>query len=181
MKFKSLDIPDVKLIETEIFSDDRGYFFESFNEKKFFQIINDQIFFVQDNQSYSKANVLRGLHFQKHPMGQGKLIRVIIGEIFDVAVDLRKSSDTYGKWIGQKLTSDQNNQLWIPEGFAHGFYCLKDSLVHYKTTKHYSKKDECTIKWDDPVLDIDWPITLNPRVSQKDNQGNFFDKNETYF
>ena len=182
MKFKNLEITDIKIIESEIFMDDRGYFFESFNESQFSEIINDRICFVQDNQSFSKKNVLRGLHFQSFPMGQGKLIRAITGEIFDVAVDLRKSSNTYGKWVSYILTGEKNDQIWIPEGFAHGFYSLKDSIVQYKTTKPYSPKHENSIKWNDPILAINWLIKdCEPIISEKDQSSDFFDFDNTYF
>lgn len=182
MKFKNLEIPDIKIIEPEIFIDDRGYFFESFNEDQFSSVVNDQISFVQDNQSFSKKNVLRGLHFQTPPMGQGKLVRVITGEVFDVAVDLRKSSNTYGKWVSHILNGEKNEQMWIPEGFAHGFYCLKDSIFQYKTTKLYSAKNESSIKWNDSLLSIEWPIgKYKPKISQKDERSELFDFSKNYF
>ena len=181
MKVRSLNISDVKLIEPEIFKDERGYFYESFNHEKFFECFKRKNLFLQDNQSFSKKNVLRGLHFQKPPKEQGKLVRVISGEVFDVAVDLRKTSKTYGKWVAQILSSENHLQLWIPEGFAHGFYCLKDSIVQYKTNALYSFQHEDSIKWNDPQLAINWPIKSEPYLSSKDQNSKFFCFNEFYF
>ena len=138
MKYESLKIKDVKILKPEIYRDKRGYFYESFNEKIMNKIIGKKIHFVQDNQSFSKKNVLRGMHFQLTPVAQAKLVRVIFGKIYDVAVDLRNGSKTFGKWVGKILSDVNRNQLWIPEGFAHGFYCLEDSLVQYKTCLLYT-------------------------------------------
>ena len=181
MKIQSLKIPEIKLIEPDIYKDNRGYFYESYSTEKFIDVDGQKILFVQDNQSFSKKNVLRGLHFQRSPMAQGKLVRVITGEIYDVAVDLREGSSTFGQWVGQILSGDNHLQLWIPEGFAHGFYCLKDSLVQYKTTSYYSPNNESTIRWDDAHLNINWPINSEPVVSSKDQQADHFEINQKYF
>ncbi len=159
MKVNPLAIPDVLLIEPEVFSDDRGFFFESFNRNKFEEAIGKKINFVQDNHSKSLKGVLRGLHYQLPPKAQGKLVRVIQGDVFDVAVDLRQSSPTFGKWVGEILSADNKKQLWIPEGFAHGFLTLSDTAEFlYKTTDFYSKEHEKAINWDDKALNIVWPI-----------------------
>ena len=143
MKMTALKISDVKLIETEIFEDDRGLFFESFNQEKFNKAIGHSVSFVQDNQSTSKKGVIRGLHYQSEKAAQGKLIQVIEGEIFDVAVDIRKNSKTFGKWVGVILNEDNNNLFWIPEGFAHGFYVMsKTAKVFYHLTNYYNQKEE---------------------------------------
>jgi dTDP-4-dehydrorhamnose 3,5-epimerase len=158
MKIKSLQIPDVKVIIPEIFSDERGFFFESFNHQKFEALIQKKVAFVQDNQSHSKKNVIRGLHYQlKFP--QAKLVRVLNGEIFDVAVDLRQDSPTFGKWVGEYLSASNKQQLWIPEGFAHGFLAISDSVdVLYKTTEYWVAHDEHCILWDDSNIQIQWPL-----------------------
>jgi len=181
MKITSLEIPDIKIIQPNIFQDERGYFYESYNSKKLSDLLDKEIFFFQDNQSFSKKNVLRGLHFQLPPYAQGKLIRVLQGEIFDVAVDLRKSSSTYGQWVGYIVDDKEQKQIWIPEGFAHGFYCLKDSLVQYKSTNQYSLSHEVTLRWDDPYFQIKWPFSKLPFLSQKDMMGEFFDIKKPYF
>lgn len=182
MIIKSLKLQDIKIIKPDIFKDKRGYFFESYNQIEFENAIGRKIKFVQDNQSFSNKNVLRGLHFQLKPFGQGKLIRVISGEIFDVAVDLRKSSKTFGFWVSHILKGNDHKFLWIPEGFAHGFYCLKDSLVQYKTTSFYSKKHSNVIRWDDPNLAINWPIkNAPPIISNIDKKANIFRESFEYF
>ena len=165
--FKKLKISDVILIEPESFNDERGYFFENYNELNFneFGITTK---FVQDNFSYSKKNVLRGLHFQKNPKAQTKLVSVLKGEIFDVAVDLRKNSSTYMKWVSEILSEKKHNSLYIPEGFAHGFYVLSDSAyVMYKVNSHYSPEFDSGIVWNDMKLNISWP-TSEPILSIKD-------------
>ncbi len=165
MKVTTLKISDVKLIEPEVFEDERGYFFESFNQEKFNEAISQDITFVQDNQSKSKKGVLRGLHYQEEPFAQGKLVRAIKGEIFDVAVDIRKDSSTYGQWVGEILSADNRKQLWIPEGFAHGFLSLSDGAeVIYKTTKQYQPIAEKTIHYLDQTLNIKWPKINTPYV-----------------
>lgn len=170
MKIASLDSSEVLIIEPDIFSDGRGFFFESFNQRVFQQAIGDNIIFVQDNHSRSQRGVLRGLHYQL-PNAQGKLVRVISGEVFDVAVDIRQTSETYKKWVGATLSEQNKKQLWIPEGFAHGFLVLSQfAEVLYKTTSYYSKPDERTISWNDPEISIKWPIVSPPILSLKDQE-----------
>ena len=175
MKVTPLKIPDVKLIEPEVFGDERGFFYESFNQEKFKKATGADITFVQDNHSKSKKGVLRGLHFQETPYAQGKLVRVIAGEIFDVVVDIRKGSATYGQWVGETLSSTNKKQLWVPEGFAHGFLTISDQAeVLYKATMFYSKEHEKNILWNDPALKIKWPINHPPILSSKDTVGTSF-------
>ena len=171
MKVERLAIPDIVMIEPKLFGDDRGFFFESFNHKRFEEAISRRVSFVQDNHSRSVRGVLRGLHYQiKEP--QGKLVRVIAGEVFDVVVDLRKGSQTFGKWVGDILSEANKKQLWIPEGFAHGFVVLSESADFlYKTTEYYSAQYERCLAWNDPTLKIDWQIQETPIVSAKDAQG----------
>jgi dTDP-4-dehydrorhamnose 3,5-epimerase len=170
MKVTALKISDVKLIEPEVFEDERGYFFESFNQEKFNEAISQDITFVQDNQSKSKKGVLRGLHYQEEPFAQGKLVRTIKGEIFDVAVDIRKDSSTYGQWVGEILSEKNKKQLWIPEGFAHGFLCLKDeSEVIYKATNFYSYAHEKIIQAMDKDIGIIWPQLPEIIMNKKDS------------
>lgn len=168
MKVTSLKIPDVKLIEPSVFEDERGFFYESFNQQKFNKEIGENITFVQDNHSKSSKGVLRGLHYQEEPFAQGKLVRVISGEVFDVAVDVRKQSPTYGQWVSQILSAENKKQLWIPEGFAHGFLTLSDMAEFlYKTTNFYNKESECTIHWKDNDFFIEWPVMDAPVVTSK--------------
>lgn len=175
MKAISLKIPDIKLIEPNVFEDERGFFYESFNQEMFNQIVGQEVTFVQDNHSKSKKGVLRGLHFQEAPYAQGKLVRAISGEIFDVAVDIREGSATYGQWVGEVLSCKNKKQLWIPEGFAHGFLTISNQAeVLYKTTMVYSKKNEKNILWNDPTLAIKWPILHPPQLSSKDSSGILF-------
>ena len=176
MKVTPLIIPDVKLIEPDVFEDERGFFYESFNQQKFNEVIGENITFVQDNHSKSSKGVLRGLHYQEAPFAQGKLIRVIVGEVFDVVVDIRNSSPTFGKWLGEILSADNKKQLWIPEGFAHGFMTLSDTAEFvYKTTNYYTPELEKCIAWNDPTLDIRWPLEPNLlKISIKDRQGHPF-------
>ena len=167
--FKRLSIPDVILIEPSSFSDDRGFFFESFKESDFFSNGIDKKF-VQDNFSHSINGVIRGLHFQKAPKAQAKLVTVLKGKIFDVAVDIRKNSPTYGKWVSEILSDDTHNLLYVPEGFAHGFCVISDEAdVLYKVSNEYSQEHERSIIWNDPKLNIQWPIT-KPIISNKDNK-----------
>jgi dTDP-4-dehydrorhamnose 3,5-epimerase len=169
MKVTPLSIPDVLLIEPQVFGDDRGFFFESFNQNKFEEAVNRKITFVQDNHSKSVKGVLRGLHYQLTPKAQGKLVRVIQGEVFNVAVDIRRSSPTFGKWVGEIISGDNKKQLWIPEGFAHGFLTLSDTVEFlYKTTDFYSKDHEEAIQWNDKTIGIDWPLQ-EVLLSSKDN------------
>lgn len=169
MKVTPTAIPDVLLIEPRVFGDERGFFFESYNRKAFRQATGLDPEFVQDNHSKSRKGVLRGLHYQLPPKAQGKLVRVVQGEVFDVAVDLRKSSPTFGHWVGETLSAENKKQLWIPPGFAHGFLTLSDSAeVLYKTTDYYAPEYERAIRWDDPTLGIDWPIVGEPLLAAKD-------------
>ena len=170
MNVRPTEIPDVLIIEPRVFEDSRGYFFESFNSRGLAEAgINYQ--FVQDNQSRSARNVLRGLHYQiRQP--QGKLVRVVRGEVFDVAVDIRRSSPTFGRWVGLMLNEQNKQMFWIPPGFAHGFLVISESADFlYKTTDFYSPADERTIRWNDPELAIEWPIQGDPVVSGKDAAG----------
>ena len=170
MKIINTNIKDVKILEPTIYSDPRGCFFESFNKKKFESILNLKINFVQDNHSVSKKGVLRGLHYQLPPYAQAKLVRVVVGEIFDVAVDIRKNSNTFGAWVGEFLSSDNKKQLWIPEGFAHGFLTVSDvAEVLYKTTTFYNKDAERIISWKDDKINIIWPFKNKIYLSDKDN------------
>ncbi|MSR00474.1 MAG: dTDP-4-dehydrorhamnose 3,5-epimerase [Gammaproteobacteria bacterium] len=170
MKITPTSIPDVLIIEPKVFGDERGFFFESFNQAKFESFIGRQVNFVQDNHSKSVKNVLRGLHYQiQQP--QGKLVRVVQGEVFDVAVDIRKSSPTFGKWVGEVLSAENKKQLWVPEGFAHGFVVLSESAEFlYKTTDYYAPKYERSTVWNDPTIDIKWPTNGEPILSAKDQQ-----------
>ncbi|HAH9638183.1 TPA: dTDP-4-dehydrorhamnose 3,5-epimerase, partial [Escherichia coli] len=152
-------IPDVLIFEPKVFSDERGFFFESFNQKIFEEAVGRKVEFVQDNHSKSSKGVLRGLHYQLEPYAQGKLVRCVVGEVFDVAVDIRKSSSTFGKWVGVNLSSENKRQLWIPEGFAHGFLVLSETAEFvYKTTNFYSYPHERSIIWSDSNINISWPL-----------------------
>lgn len=174
-------IPDVKIIEPTVFTDDRGFFFESFNHKNFEKAIGRELTFVQDNHSRSSKGVLRGLHYQRPPHAQGKLVRVVQGEVFDVAVDIRRSSPTFGQWVSETLSADNKKQLWIPEGFAHAFLTLSDTAeVVYKTTDYYSPTDDRSIRWDDPELAVAWPGTISPLVSVKDAEAVLFADAEVF-
>lgn len=174
MKATPLAIPEVVLIEPRVFGDDRGFFYESFNQSKFEAAIGRHVHFVQDNHSKSAKGVLRGLHYQiQQP--QGKLVRVIKGEVFDVAVDLRKSSPTFGKWVGEILSAENKKQLWIPEGFCHGFLTLTETAEFlYKTTDYYAPQYERCIAWNDNTLNITWPLADEPVLSNKDAHGQAF-------
>ena len=164
-------IPDVLILEPKVFGDDRGFFFESFNQQTFQNLTGVKANFVQDNHSKSSANVLRGLHYQIE-QAQGKLVRVTAGEVFDVAVDIRRHSATFGKWIGVLLSAENKRQIWIPPGFAHGFVVLKDNTEFlYKTTDYYAPQHERCIHWDDPAIAIEWPISQAPILSCKDQLG----------
>lgn len=181
MRVTATQIPDVKIIEPTVFNDERGFFFESFNQEKFDIAIGKNIKFVQDNHSRSSHGVVRGLHFQLPPFAQGKLVRVVKGEVFDVAVDIRKSSPTFGKWVAEKLSAENKKQLWIPEGFAHGFLTLSDSAEFlYKTTNYYSKESERSIIWSDADINIDWPKTSAISISDKDNVAKNFGAVEVF-
>ena len=171
MKVTLLKIPDVKLIEPEVYQDERGFFYESFNQQKFNEAVGLDVTFVQDNHSKSRRGVLRGLHYQEAPFEQGKLVRVIAGEVFDVAVDVRKDSPSYGQWVAELLSGENKKQLWIPEGFAHGFLTLSNEAEFlYKTTDFYNKESEKLIHWKNNEFNIDWP-EIEDRVltSKKDS------------
>ena len=173
-------VPDVLLIEPQIFHDARGYFLESFNQNIFEEKLGREVHFVQDNHSHSVHRVLRGLHYQVGKP-QGKLIRVTHGEVFDVAVDLRVSSPTFGQWCGGILSAENHRQLWIPEGFAHGFYALSPTAdLHYKATDFWYPQGERTILWNDPKINIEWPLSQNPIISAKDAEGLLFDQADKF-
>lgn len=168
------DIPDVLILKPKLFGDARGFFFESYNHHDFSKATGLEVDFVQDNHSKSSKGVLRGLHYQiQHP--QGKLVRVTQGAVFDVAVDLRRSSPTFGQWTGVELTADNLCQLWIPEGFAHGFYVTSESAEFmYKTTDYWFPEHERSLRWNDPTINIQWPIDSMPLLAEKDASGKLF-------
>jgi dTDP-4-dehydrorhamnose 3,5-epimerase len=171
MNVVKTSIPDVVIFEPKVFGDDRGFFFESFNAKVFEQATGLNPHFVQDNHSKSAKNVLRGLHYQIE-QAQGKLVRVTQGEVFDVAVDLRSSSPTFGRWESTILSAENKRQMWIPPGFAHGFLVLSETAEFlYKTTDFYAPQHECCLKWDDPTVAIQWPTSASPLLSAKDSMG----------
>ena len=175
------ELPDVLLLKPRVFADERGLFFESFNARAFAAATGLSVNFVQDNQSRSARQVLRGLHYQLPPAAQGKLVRVISGEIFDVAVDLRQSSPTFGRWTGQVLSAENRLQIWIPAGFAHGFLTVSASAeVLYKTTAYYDPASERALIWNDPELQIAWPLQEKPLLSTKDSQGAQFNMAEKF-
>lgn len=180
MQAIQLAIPDVFLLQPKVFGDERGFFFESFNQRQFDQAIGRHVCFVQNNHSRSANNVLRGLHYQiKQP--QGKLVRVVTGEVFDVAVDLRRSSPSFGRWVGERLSAENKKQLWVPEGFAHGFVVLSEFAEFlYQTTDYWAPEHERCIIWNDPTLAIEWPIAGEPVLSAKDAQGQLFETAEVY-
>lgn len=173
MQATPLAIPDVVLFTPRVFGDERGFFFESYNQRAFREATGLTVDFVQDNHSRSARGVLRGLHYQIEPRAQGKLVRVVQGAVFDVAVDIRPGSPTFGRWVGEELSADNKRQMWIPPGFAHGFLTLTESAEFlYKTTDFYSPEHERCIAWDDPDLAVDWPLgDIQPLLSDKDRQG----------
>lgn len=177
MNLTKTHIDGVLVFEPKVFGDERGFFYESFNHKFFEEAIHKKVDFVQDNHSKSAKGVLRGLHFQLPPYAQGKLVRCVYGEVFDVAVDLRKNSETYGDWFGIILSAENKKQLWIPEGFAHGFLVLSDSAEFlYKTTNYYAPECDSGISWDDKNINIAWPDKSGLTLSEKDKKlGNFDD------
>ena len=180
MKLFPLTIPDVVLIEPKVFGDERGFFYESFNQAAFNEATGLNVTFVQDNHSKSAQNVLRGLHYQLPPKAQGKLVRVLVGEVFDVAVDIRKNSPTFGRWVGERLSAANKRQMWIPSGFAHGFVVLSESAEFlYKTTNYYAPECERSIFWNDPELRIEWPLIGEPLLSAKDERAPSFEEVET--
>ena len=171
MQATRLAIPDIVLFEPKVFADDRGFFMESFSQQIFQQLTGLDAAFVQDNHSKSARGVLRGLHYQLAPKAQGKLVRVVRGTVFDVAVDIRRSSPSFGQWVGTELSETNRRQIWIPPGFAHGFLVLSESAEFlYKTTEYYAPDLERCILWNDPRLAIDWPAGVAPQLSAKDQQ-----------
>ncbi|HEX7636500.1 MAG TPA: dTDP-4-dehydrorhamnose 3,5-epimerase [Noviherbaspirillum sp.] len=180
MKLTTTFLPDLLILEPEDRRDDRGFFYESFNQRRFETFIGTPVNFVQDNHSKSARNVLRGLHYQIRK-AQGKLVRVIAGEIFDVAVDIRRSSPTFGRWFGTPLSAENRRQMWIPPGFAHGFIVTGESAeVIYKTTEYWAPEYERSILWNDKSLDIDWPFDGKPLLSPKDQAGKPLAEAEVY-
>ena len=181
MNITETKIPDVKIIEPKVFEDERGFFMESFNQKIWKEKTGLKTNFVQDNHSRSGKKVLRGLHYQLPPYAQGKLVRCMVGEVFDVAVDIRKSSPTFGQWVGAILSSENKLQLWVPEGFAHGFVVLSDVAEFlYKTTDYYAPEYERCIHWDDKDLGVDWPLREKPQLSSKDAIAPIFQDAEVF-
>ncbi|MCX7659359.1 dTDP-4-dehydrorhamnose 3,5-epimerase [Caldimonas sp.] len=182
MNVTATRLPEVLVFEPRVFGDERGFFLESFRQSVFDEAVGTHVDFVQDNHSRSRRGVLRGLHYQLHPHAQGKLVRVTHGRVFDVAVDLRRSSPRFGQWVGVELSGDNHRQLWIPAGFAHGFLVLSDSADFlYKTTAYYAPQAERCIRWDDPTLGIDWPDAgVPPQVSAKDAQGAWLSQAEVF-
>ncbi len=180
MKIRQTAIPDLLVIEPRVFGDSRGFFFESFNQRRWQEKTGLETRFVQENHSRSGRNVLRGLHYQiRQP--QGKLVRVILGEVFDVAVDIRRGSPYFGRWVGVRLSAENKRQFWIPEGFAHGFLVLSDAAEFlYMTTDYYAPEHERAILWNDPDLAIDWPLAGEPLLSEKDRQAALFREAELF-
>lgn len=180
MKSTPLAIPDVLLLEPRVFNDGRGFFYESFNQLEFESVVGKKVHFVQSNHSYSIRHVLRGLHYQIKQV-QGKLVRVVAGEVFDVAVDIRRTSPTFGQWVGEILSADNKKQLWIPPGFAHGFLVISNYADFlYNATNYWKPEYERCIVWNDEDLAIDWPLTNRPVLSQKDASGVLLSKAEVY-
>ena len=182
MKATPTDLPEVLLIEPKVFGDARGFFLESWNEARFNAAVGHDVKFVQDNHSRSARGVLRGLHYQLHPHAQGKLVRCVSGAVFDVAVDLRRSSPNFGRWVGHELTADNQHQLWIPPGFGHGFLVLSDSADFlYKTSGRYAPECEGAVRWDDPAIGIHWPLHgITPQLSAKDIAAPPLDQAKTF-
>ncbi|MEN3039645.1 MAG: dTDP-4-dehydrorhamnose 3,5-epimerase [Candidatus Kryptonium sp.] len=178
-EFKRLEIPDLYLVIPRVFGDNRGFFMETYKKSDFLEV-GIRCDFFQDNHSFSKREVLRGLHYQLHPKAQGKLVRCLRGKIWDVAVDIRKGSPTYGKWVAVELSSENKYALWIPPGFAHGFVALEDAEVLYKTTEEYCPELDRGIIWNDPDLNISWPIA-KPIISEKDSKLPLFREAESNF
>lgn len=180
MQATPLAIPEIVLLTPRVFSDHRGTFFESFNERVFRETTGADVEFVQDNHSSSKAHVIRGLHYQvRH--AQGKLVRVVAGSVYDVVVDMRKSSSMFGQWVGIELTAEDRSMLWVPPGFAHGFYVTSDAAeVLYKTTDYWAPEHERTLLWNDPAVGVEWPLTGDPVLTPKDEAGSPLAKCEVY-
>ncbi len=180
MKITPTSLPEVLVIEPQVFGDSRGFFYESFNARKFAELTGVQAEFVQDNHSKSGKNILRGLHYQIQ-QAQGKLVRVVSGEVFDVAVDIRKSSPNFGKWVGVNLSAENSRQLWIPPGFAHGFVVVSEQAEFlYKTTDYWAPEYERCLAWNDPEIGIDWPISETPLLSAKDQLGKSLSEAEVF-
>jgi dTDP-4-dehydrorhamnose 3,5-epimerase len=180
MQIQPTAIPDVLIMEPKVFGDDRGFFYESFNQRIFQELTGVHASFVQDNHSKSARNVLRGFHYQIQ-QAQGKLVRVVAGEVFDVSVDIRKSSPTFGQWVGVVLSADNKRQLWIPPGFAHGFVVTSESAEFlYKTTDYWAPEYERSILWNDPAIGIEWPLDVAPLLSGKDQQGTLLAEAEVF-
>ena len=180
MKVTETAIPEVLLVEPTVFGDDRGFFYESYNAKEWQELTGLQTSFVQDNHSRSAKNVLRGIHYQIQ-QAQGKLVRVVVGEVFDVAVDLRKSSPTFGQWVGERLSAENKKSLWVPEGFGHGFLVLSEFAEFlYRTTNFYAPEHERCLAWNDLSIGIDWPLDGDPLLSEKDANAIAFSKAEYY-
>lgn len=180
MKAIPTAIPDVLVIEPTVFGDARGSFYESWNQRVFDRLVGREVRFVQDNHSTSTRGVLRGMHFQA-PRAQGKLVRVIEGEVFDVAVDMRRGSPTFGRWVGERLSAANRRMLWVPEGFAHGFLVISDlAQFLYKATQFYAPEDERTLMWNDPTVGIEWPLEGEPHLKAKDLQGLAFERVEPF-
>jgi dTDP-4-dehydrorhamnose 3,5-epimerase len=174
-------IADVLVIEPAVFGDARGAFFESWNQRGFSQLVGREVVFVQDNHSASTRGVLRGLHYQIAPRAQGKLVRVVAGEVFDVAVDLRRSSPTFGRWVGERLSAGNRRMMWIPEGFAHGFVVISETADFlYKTTDYYAPTHERTLLWNDPAVGVAWPLEGEPVLKPKDAAGTPLAAAETF-
>jgi len=174
-------IPDVLVLEPKVFGDERGFFFESFNQREWEKTTGLKTAFVQDNHSRSTKGVLRGLHYQLPPAAQGKLVRCVAGEVFDVAVDIRQNSPFFGKWVGAHLSAENKRQLWVPEGFAHGFLVISDvAELLYKTTDYYAPGRERCIVWNDPDLGVEWPIVGQPLLSEKDASGTLFKQSDVF-
>jgi len=181
MEFMKLSIPDVILVVPKVFEDSRGFFYESFNSREFMRATGLDPNFVQDNHSKSDYGILRGLHYQLNPKAQGKLVRAVQGRVFDVAVDLRRDSPTFGQWIGETLSCENKKQLWIPPGFAHGFLTLSITAeCVYKTTEYYDSNLERCIAWDDPKIGIQWPLREPPNMSPRDKMGKDIESAEVY-
>ncbi len=180
MKVIQTKLPEVCIIEPQVFGDSRGFFYESFNARKFAELTGVQAEFVQDNHSKSGKNILRGLHYQIR-QAQGKLVRVVSGEVFDVAVDIRKSSPNFGQWVGVNLSAENSRQLWVPPGFAHGFVVLSEQAEFlYKTTDYWAPEYERCLAWNDPEIGIDWPISEAPLLSAKDQLGKSLSEAEVF-
>ena len=180
MKVTATAIPDVLLIEPKVFGDARGFFYESWNHQAFSAAVGREVVFVQDNHSASARNVLRGLHYQVKQT-QGKLVRVVAGEVFDVAVDVRRSSPTFGRWVGERLSADNHRMLWVPEGFAHGFLVLSDMAEFlYKTTDYYAPEHDRSLLWNDPRVGIDWPLDGEPLLKPRDAGAPTLEHAETF-